>query len=284
MARSLTFRWHQADAAAAEEPERIVIDMQEAVAELVAMWSFVVIGCGVACGHGATDGETRLLVAFAFGMAILVLAYAVGHLSGGQINCAVTFSLVLGGHIPWYQGLVNSGFQLIGSVLGALFLASLFPCDMDMTGNLASNVVGAKFGVYRALLGEAFGTFLLCMVVWETAISKKSQAGVNACLAIGFAVFLAHLVLLPIDGCSINPTRSFGPAIVAHFLRRDCDNFADGGLRDLWVTWAGPLLGAAAGAGLKHIFSPKAAPEAKPDPSAKYVVEFDDAASTDSAV
>merc|ERR1719401_1030636 len=104
--------------------------------------------------------------------------------------------------------------QLVGSMIGGAFLAALFPCDLDVTGNLGSNIVNAHFGVGRALLGEVFGTFLLCMVVWETAVSKQSQAGKNAPIAIGFAVFLAHLLLLPIDGCSINPTRSFGPAVV----------------------------------------------------------------------
>merc|ERR1719401_140870 len=151
--------------------------------------------------------------------------------------------------------------QLVGSMIGGAFLAALFPCDLDVTGNLGSNIVNAHFGVGRALLGEVFGTFLLCMVVWETAVSPKSQAGTNACIAIGFAVFLAHLVLLPIDGCSINPTRSFGPAIVASL--QSCGNFAKGGLEDLWAMWVGPLLGAALAALLKRAFVPREADDAK---------------------
>jgi glycerol uptake facilitator-like aquaporin len=95
----------------------------------------------------------------------------------------------------------------------------------------------------RVLLGEVLCTFLLCYVVWETAVSKRSKVGQNACIAIGFAVFLAHLIMLPIDGCSINPTRSFGPAVVAAW--RACDGHTPGGLKDLWVMWLGPLLGGA---------------------------------------
>lgn len=84
-----------------------VIDMKAVIAELIAMTLFVIIGCGTACANGAGNASQRLVVALAFGMGILVLAYSVGHHSGGQINCAVTLSLVLGGQVPWYQGLAN---------------------------------------------------------------------------------------------------------------------------------------------------------------------------------
>jgi hypothetical protein len=85
-------------AATGAKRERVV-DLKAATAEFVAMTLFVIIGCGTACGHGASDGPTRLVVALAFGMGILVLAYTIGHHSGGQINCAVTLSLVLGGQV-----------------------------------------------------------------------------------------------------------------------------------------------------------------------------------------
>eukprot|EP00928_Gymnodinium_smaydae_P033925 TRINITY_DN24166_c0_g2_i1.p1 TRINITY_DN24166_c0_g2~~TRINITY_DN24166_c0_g2_i1.p1 ORF type:complete len:271 (+),score=38.85 TRINITY_DN24166_c0_g2_i1:59-871(+) len=234
-------------------PKRI-IDLKAVAAEFVAMTLFVIIGCGVACGNGASDGETRLVVAMAFGMGILVLAYAVGHHSGGQINCAVTFSLVLGGAVPWYQGIANVLAQLLGSLLGAGILCIMFPCAGDLTSTLGTNIVDVtKYGIGSALVGEIFGTMLLCYVVWETAISKESTVGQNACIAIGFAVFLAHVLLLPIDGCSINPTRSFGPAIVGAI--RGCNPAASAlGLAHLWVMWVGPLVGAALATALKVPF------------------------------
>jgi len=230
------------------------VDLRAVSAECVAMTLFVIIGCGVACANGASDGETRLLVAFAFGMGIMVLAYAIGHHSGGHINCAVTFSLVLGGQVPWYQGVANLLAQLVGSVLGACFLCIVFPCEADMTQTLGTNIVNRDlYGQGRALAGEIFGTLLLCYVVWETAVSKHSTVGQNACIAIGFAVFLAHLLLLPIDGCSINPTRSFGPAIVGKI--RDCNpDASEKGLEDLWIMWVGPLIGAALAALLQWPF------------------------------
>mmetsp|Transcript_33157 Transcript_33157/g.88046 ORF Transcript_33157/g.88046 Transcript_33157/m.88046 type:complete len:221 (-) Transcript_33157:412-1074(-) len=176
----------------------------------------------------------------AFGMGILVLAYAAGHHSGGQINCAVTFSLVLGGQVPWFQGVANLVAQLAGSLLGAIILAMIFPCGMDQTHNLGSNVINPDYGGMSALIGEIFMTFLLCYVVWETAVTAR--CGQAACIPIGFAVFLAHVVLLPIDGCSINPTRSFGPAVISSM--RGCDGYVSG-WGTIWVTWLGPLLGGA---------------------------------------
>jgi len=230
----------------------MVFDLKAGVAEMVAMTLFITFGCGTAAAYGASDAETRFVVAFAFGIGILVLAYSVGHLSGGQINGAVTFSLVLGGALPWYQGVLNVFFQLVGSIIGSLFVVILIPCGMDQTTNLASNIVNPKYGYRHALMAEIIGTFLLCKVVWEAALSPNTKAGPSAAIAIGFSVFLAHLFMLPIDGCSINPTRSFGPPIVAHL--RGCANYTAGGLQDLWVMWVGPLIGGAFAAALARYY------------------------------
>jgi len=237
-----------------------VVDMKAVLAEFVAMTLFIVIGCGAACGQAWDAGNisaTRLLVAMAFGMGILVLAYTIGHHSGGQINCAVTFSLVLGGQVPWYQGLCNVVAQLLGSIFGAGLVAGMYPCGKDMTGSIGSNIIGEdKIG--SAFLGEVLGTFILCYTVWETAVSPVGSAatGKNACIAIGFAVFLAHLILLPIDGCSINPTRSFGPPIVN--AMRDCgtghSKIVEKAFEHLWVMWVGPLLGGALAAAVQYPF------------------------------
>merc|ERR1719284_1544675 len=100
-------------------------------------------------------------------------------------------------------------------------------------------------------------TFLLAKVVFETAIKEYSAPNRgNAALAIGFAVYSAHTFLIPIDGCSINPTRSFGPAVVASI--RACEHQAEGGLSDLWVMWLGPLAGGALAAALQKPFLPRA--------------------------
>jgi MIP family channel proteins len=245
----------------AGEGRRRVVDLRAMFAEFLALTLFVIIGCGTACANGAGDGETRMIVAMAFGMGILVLAYTIGKYSGGQINCAVTLSLVVGGQVPWYQGIANVAGQLLGSVLGSLILCIVFPCDRDLTLSLGSNVVGGGFKAYEALIGEVIGTYVLCLVVWETAVSPMSTVGQNACIAIGFAVFLAHVLLLPIDGCSINPTRSFGPALVGFI--RDCNGYDGAGLEDLWVMFVGPLVGACLATGTYKAFMYKAISHSK---------------------
>lgn len=239
-----------------EEHKLPVIDTKAAFAEFIGMILFVTAGCGTACANGAFDAQTRTLVAFAFGMSIMVLAYAIGHHSGGHLNCAVTLSLVLGQQVHWAQGVANLLAQLLGSIIGAGLLCIIFPCDMDLTTNLATNIIDREYADQgRAVVSEAFGTFLLCFTVWETAVTPKASCGKNACIAIGFAVFLAHVILLPIDGCSINPTRSTGPAIVSKL--RGCENFNDGGLGDLWVMWVGPIIGASIAAVFQYPGWPK---------------------------
>merc|ERR1711933_489846 len=122
-----------------------------------------------------------------FGLCITVLAYSIGHYSGGHINGAVTLGLVVARLCPIAQGLANFVAQMLGSLFGAFLLFIVVPKDADLTGGYGSNTVNEKSAANRA----------------------------QAALAIGFSVYLAHTVMIPIDGCSINPTRSFGPAVVA---------------------------------------------------------------------
>lgn len=227
--------------------DAVSISYRAASAEFIAMTVFVFLGCGSAMGIAKDPGSAWVLqVSLTFGFAITALAYAIGHISGGHINCAVTFGLVLVGACSIQQGVVNLIAQLLGSLFGAFILTLVYPAEKDKTGGLGSNGVGEGWSKTNALVGEIMGTFLLVFVVLETAVSTGSAANrAQACIAIGIAVFLAHSVLIPIDGCSINPTRSTGPAIVASFRYKGKD-----ALSDLWLFWVGPLLGAAAAAGV----------------------------------
>jgi aquaporin Z len=234
-----------------------VIDVKAIGAEFVGTFLMVAFGCGAATSHGWFDAETRLAVAFAFGMSIMVLSYAIGHHSGAHLNTAVTFSLVLGGHVPWYQGLANAIFQVAAGILSACLVAIMFPCQSDFSTTLGSNqVFNPAYDPLRVLVAEAFATFLVCFTVWETAVTPQTTSGKNACLAIGFTYFVVHLMLLPIDGCSVNPARSFGPTMVSY--ARGCANYIQGSMPDQWIFWIGPLLGAAAAAGVQRIFAPSA--------------------------
>mmetsp|Transcript_1075 Transcript_1075/g.1361 ORF Transcript_1075/g.1361 Transcript_1075/m.1361 type:complete len:289 (+) Transcript_1075:111-977(+) len=196
--------------------------------EFIAMTLFVFIGCGAAVSTSRTAdfGSAGWVtgVALAFGFAITALAYSIGHVSGGHINCAVTLGLVIAGACPVVDGLVIVCGQILGSLFGAGLLAGVFSKKMDATGALGSNAFSPGFGAGNVFIGECLMTFLLFFVVAECALRKRLDfnpkifmdgVGFNPPIAIGFAVFLAHMVLIPVDGCSINPTRSFGPLVVA---------------------------------------------------------------------
>jgi MIP family channel proteins len=153
--------------------------------------------------------------ALAFGMAIMVLVYAISHISGGHLNPAVTLSLFLSGHCGWVQAIGNMVAQFAGAILaaGLLYGTTSNPGSSSLGANSLSD--GISNG--NAVLGEIMMTCLLCFTVHMTAVDNKNRHNVGnfAPLAIGFAVFLGHAVLIPLDACSINPARSFGPAYLA---------------------------------------------------------------------
>jgi MIP family channel proteins len=226
-----------------EELDLNVLDTKAVVTEFLGTFLLVLVGCGTACSNGWFDAQSRMLVAFANGMALMALTYALGHQSGGHFNVSVTFSLLLAGKVPLGQAIAYALVQFFSSLIAAGVLCIIFPCSTDLTRNIASNIINADYAdPGRCIVAEAFGTLLLCTAVFETAINTKSNCGKNACIAIGFASFVAHILLLPIDGCSISPTRSTGSAIVSKL--RSCENWLEGGFHDLWIMWVGPMIGA----------------------------------------
>merc|ERR1719272_2534991 len=188
------------------------------------MTLFVFIGCGTAMSVPDQGGKL-FQVSLTFGFAITALAYTIGHYSGGQINCAVSFGLVVAGQLSITQALINTVFQLLGSICGSMITMAVFSEKADQTGGLGTNAVAKEFTSTQAIIAEIMGTFLLVYVVLETAINPLTLANrAQACFAIGIAVFLAHSVLIPVDGCSINPTRSFGPMLVRKMFRPGGDS------------------------------------------------------------
>jgi len=188
-----------------------------AYAEFIAMTLFVFIGCGSAAAVAKEEGSAwKLQVSLTFGIAITVLAYSIGHISGAHINCAVTFGLFVANQITAGKAFAYLGAQLLGSILGASLVWIVFGRGNDRTGSLGCNKVREEYSYLAAFVGEAMGTFILVFVVLETAVDNGTKENrLLAAVAIGFAVFLAHSVLISMDGCSINPTRSTGPALTA---------------------------------------------------------------------
>jgi len=225
-----------------------------AVAEMVGMFLFVLCGAGTAMSIPHGDGWI-LHVSLAFGLAITVLAYAFGHHSGAQFNCAVTFGLVLAGKLGAVQGLFNTLAQTVGATLAAFALEAIIPQANDQTFGLggpgmASNGLASNVTTGSAFLGETLFTCLLVLVVLETACSKSSAANRGfAPMAIGLAVFLGHSIMIPLDGCSINPTRTFGTAFVAWTN----SNVKVSPWSNFWVFILGPLTGAALAVVIYHV-------------------------------
>jgi len=199
-------------------------------AEFLATSIFTYVGCGsVAAKTAHGDDPSYLGVALAFGLSITALAYTIGHHSGGHINPMVTVAMFILKKINLMMGILYIVAQLLGAVVGAAFLKA----TVGESGvKAAMNQVSDETSICGAFLMEMILSFLLVLVIAETAVSPKSGAGDNAPIAIGLSVFMAHIVCIPFTGTSINPARSFGPAAVSKEL---------GG--DLWLFFVAPVMG-----------------------------------------
>lgn len=208
-----------------------------ALAELIATMLFVFIGAGtVVVVIGAfpenLGADTLLAIAVAHGLAIAVLASAIGGISGGHINPAVTFAMILTGRQKLGPGLVYVAAQLIGAVIGALLLQVVLQDDVE--ANLGAHALNDNLvdGSMGGLIVEIILTFVLVAAVFGAAVDRRGPAAI-APIAIGFAVLIDHLIGVPLTGASMNPARSFGPALVA------------GEWDDFWIYVVGPLAGGA---------------------------------------
>lgn len=239
--------------------------MRQLAAEFFAMVLFVWIGTGSAVSSGMwTDGSdpARLLtISVAFGIGISVLAYGIGHISGGHINPAVTFAFMGLGEISMIKGLLYMAVQFLGAIVGSLIVwgcaagltdtcedAGDAPvCTSPLKANgeygpaftLGLNQVAATSSLGSAFLLELVGTYLLVFTVLNSALDKKSGAGNAACTAIGWSVLLAHINLIPFTGCGINPARSFGPMIVDSMAGISGQVW----IRGWWVYYVAPFVG-----------------------------------------
>jgi aquaporin TIP len=221
------------------EPEEFAAPdaLKGALAEFVSLFLFVFIGVGSVLSYGKlhvgdTDAAGLVLIALAHGLAIVVLVAATANISGGHVNPAVSLGLALAGKITIIRLILYWIAQLLGAVAGAWVL------QIVSTGEVvALHAIGADETAWGAVLIEAVLTFTLVFVVFATAVDPaKGSLGVIAPLAIGFTVLAGILVAAPFSGGSLNPARSFGPALIAWNWTNQ------------WVYWVGPFIGAAVAA------------------------------------
>ena len=208
--------------------------LRRATAELVGTYALVTAGCGAIIVNTTSGAVTHLGVALTFGLSVMVMIAATGHLSGAHFNPAVTLAFALTRHFPWRDVPLYIGAQLLGAVGGALTLRALFGSVANLGATLPAGGPFQSFGL------EILLTAVLMFVIISVATDTRA-VGQLAALAIGATVALDALWGGPISGASMNPARSFGPALIA------------GVWRNHWVYWLGPLLGAALGACLYQL-------------------------------
>jgi aquaporin Z len=220
---------------------------KRALAECVGTYWLVFGGCGSAVLAAAFPGLGIGFagVALAFGLTVLTMAYAIGHISGCHLNPAVSVGLAAGRRFPVSELPAYIGAQLIGGLLGAavLYVIASGKAGFDLSGGFAANGYGVHspggYAMGACLLAEVVLTFMFLMIILG-ATDKRAPQGF-APIAIGLGLTLIHLIGIPVTNTSVNPARSTGPALLV------------GGwaLQQLWLFWVAPIVGALA-AGLVY--------------------------------
>jgi aquaporin Z len=209
-------------------------------AEFIGTFWLVLGGCGSAVlAAGFPEVGIGLLgVSLAFGLTVLTMAYAIGHISGCHLNPAVSIGLWAGGRFPAKELLPYIVVQVLGAIAGAgvLYLIASGQAGFDLAGGLASNGYGEHspggYSLSAGFITEVVMTFAFLVIILG-ATHKLAPAGF-AGIPIGLGLTLIHLISIPVTNTSVNPARSTGPAIFV----------GDWALAQLWLFWLAPILGA----------------------------------------
>ena len=204
---------------------------RRAAAEGLAAFALVFAGCGAIVANAHSHGDLGVVgIALVFGLVIMVMVYATGHLSGAHINPAVTVAFTVTRHFPARDAVAYIAAQLAGATAAAFLLLAIWTSQPANLGATLPSV-----GTGSALLYEIVLTAFLMFVIMAVATDTRA-VGAAAAIAIGGTVGLDALLGGPVTGASMNPARSFGPALAA------------GEWTSFWIYVVGPVVGAAAGA------------------------------------
>jgi aquaporin Z len=234
---------------------------KRATAEFLGTFWLVLGGCGSAVLAAAfpSVGIGLLGVSLAFGLTVLTMAYAIGHISGCHLNPAVSVGLCAGKRFPASELLPYIVAQVIGAIAGAgvLYVIASGTTGFNLSAGFASNGYATHspggYSLTACLVSEVVFTFMFLMIILG-ATDKRAPKGM-APLAIGFGLTLIHLISIPVTNTSVNPARSTGPAI-----------FVGGwALQQLWLFWVAPIIGAAI-AGAAYSWLGAGEPEAQEQP------------------
>jgi aquaporin Z len=212
----------------------------KAAAEFVGTFWLVFGGCGSAVLAAAfpTLGIGFMGVALAFGLTVLTMAYAIGHVSGCHLNPAVSFGLWAGKRFPASELLPYIIAQVLGAIAGAgvLYVIASGKPGFSLAGGFASNGYGDRspggYALLACFVAEIVLTFFFLMIILGSTDSRAPKG--FAPIAIGLGLTLIHLISIPVTNTSVNPARSTGPAIFA----------GSAALSQLWLFWVAPIVGA----------------------------------------
>lgn len=232
--------------------------VRKMVAEFVGTFALVFVGCGAVIANGITKGEISPVgISFAFGLTVMTMIYATGHISAAHFNPAVTIGFAVAGRFPWRY----VPHYLLAEFAGALFASFLHwsLVSRDAFGvNFGATTLGNGISFGQGFVVEVVLTFFLMFVIMAVATDKRVPPGVSG-LAIGMTVTLCALAGGALTGASMNPARSLAPALFATAVTKIP-------LQQLWLYLTAPVLGAAIAARVYEFLRPeefarKGAPE-----------------------
>jgi aquaporin Z len=224
---------------------------KRSIAELIGTFWLVLGGCGSAVlAAGIPDlGLGYLGVSLAFGLTVVTMAYAIGHISGCHLNPAVSIGLVAGGRFEAKELPHYIIAQVIGAILATLLIRTIASGMDGFAGGLASNGFGEHsphgYSMMAGLITEIAMTAMFLFIIMG-ATDERAPAGL-APLAIGFTLALIHMISIPVTNTSVNPARSTGPALIEGGIALD----------QLWLFWLAPIIGAVIGALLYNFVATK---------------------------
>ncbi|XP_069899531.1 aquaporin-4 isoform X1 [Globicephala melas] len=215
-------------------------------AEFLAMLIFVLLSLGSTINWGGAEKPLpvdMVLISLCFGLSIATMVQCFGHISGGHINPAVTVAMVCTRKISIAKSVFYIAAQCLGAIIGAGILYLVTP--PSVVGGLGVTTVHGNLSAGHGLLVELIITFQLVFTIFASCDSKRTDVTGSIALAIGFSVAIGHLFAINYTGASMNPARSFGPAVIM------------GNWENHWIYWAGPIIGAVLAGGLyEYVFCP----------------------------